>query len=624
PDSVDNGVANGYAENKGRRDYIIGNMLDEQMITQQEHDDAVATPVEPVISQPSAGCTNAGGQGFFCDYVKRTFENNEFFGATQQERLSKLYTAGYDVYTTLDMELQLAAESAINDNVPMSLPDFDIGASVVTVQPGTGNILAMAQNKIFSDIPDVLATGPQYSAVNYNADYEYGASTGFQPGSTYKIFTLLEWLKEGHGVNESMDARKRDWQGTTWRDSCVDGGSFRLTESFNPRNDEGDNGGNFTALFNTQQSKNTGFMAMANKVDLCGIRNTASDSGVYRADKGVVDPIYDDAGNPVLNAEGIQTYSEPRSGELERYPATVLGTNEVAPLQMAGAFATIASGGTFCEPRAIERIVAADGSDIPVPPVTCKQAYSPEVAAAAAFALKSAFEAGTGQTTDDRLTTDAPTLGKTGTTDDAKATWMSGATTKAATVTGVFNVKGEVNQRTYRVNGVQAATIRHRIAPRVMSVANAKWGGDAFPQPTSALLRGRQANVPDVRGLTLEQAQGVIEGAGFGFQDGGPQDSELPAGTVTGTNPSGTTGRGTVIQVYTSNQALAAVPNVVGSTPAQAGTAMAGAGFRSVSAVCQADPAATPEGSVTAQEPAGGTGARPETPVTLTVTRRAC
>ncbi|MET0590264.1 MAG: PASTA domain-containing protein, partial [Naasia sp.] len=59
-------------------------------------------------------------------------------------------------------------------------------------------------------------------------------------------------------------------------------------------------------------------------------------------------------------------------------------------------------------------------------------------------------------------------------------------------------------------------------------------------------------------------------------------------------------------------------------TPAQAGTAMAGAGFRSVSAVCQADPAATPEGSVTAQEPAGGTGARPETPVTLTVTRRAC
>ncbi len=625
PDSEDNGAANGYAENKGRRDYILDNMLKEGMITQQEHDDAIASAVEPAITQPSAGCTAAAGEGFFCDYVKRTFENNKFFGETQQERLAKLYTAGYDVYTTLDMELQQAAESAINDNVPMHLDDFNVGASVVTVQPGSGNILAMAQNKIFSDDPEVLASGPQYSAVNYNADYQYGASTGFQPGSTYKIFTLLEWLKEGHGVNESMDARKRDWQGTTWRDSCVDGGSYRLTESYNPRNDEGDNGGNFTALFNTQKSKNTGFIAMANKLDLCGIRNTAADSGVYRADRGVSDPVYDADGNPVLDAEGNQTYTEPKTGELLRSPATVLGTNEIAPLQMAGAFATIAAGGNFCEPRAIDRIVAADGSDVGVPPVSCKQVYSGEVAAAAAYALQSAFENGTGQTTEDRVTTKAPTIGKTGTTDDAFATWMSGATTKAATVTGVYNVTGFVNQRSYRMApGVYASDLRHMIAPRVMSVANAKWGGDEFPEPTAELLRGQQATVPDVRGLTLDQAKSIIEGAGFSFQDGGQQDSDLPTGTVIGTNPSGTTGKGTLVQVFTSNQALKAIPNVVGSTPSQAGATLAGAGFRSVSSICQANPSATPEGTITAQDPAGGTATRAEQQITVTITRKTC
>ncbi|MFD1713808.1 transglycosylase domain-containing protein [Amnibacterium flavum] len=563
PDDPDNGTANAYAANQARRDYILGSMLAERMITQQEYDDAIAAPVEPNIVQPTAGCGYAGQAGFFCDYVRRAFTTDDFFGATDDERLSALLTSGYDVYTTLDMELQSVAERAINDNVPMTLADFDIGASVVTVEPGTGKIRAMAQNKIYSEDPEVLAADGRYTAVNYNADYPMGGSRGFQPGSTYKIFTLLEWLKEGHSLGETVDGRVRDWQGSTWRDSCVDGGSITVGESYRPRNDEGDSPNSISALQSTVTSKNTGFLAMANQLDLCGIRDTAASMGVHRADTGAV----------VDAATG-----EVGTGELLKNPADTLGTNEVAPLQMAGAFATIAANGVYCEPVAIERIVASDGTEVAVPPSECSQVLDPAVASTAAFALQSAFESGTGASSSSRLSPSAPTFGKTGTTDDAYATWMSGATTKAATVSGVYNVTGFVNQREYRLGGEQVAVKRHRIFPAVMSVANAKWGGDALPEPSQALVRGRQVTVPDTTGLTLDVATSVLVGAGFTVRDGGARDSGLPAGTVVATEPGGGASPGAEITVYTSNGSQSAPAPGQGQGQGQGGQTGDGGG----------------------------------------------
>jgi membrane peptidoglycan carboxypeptidase len=81
-----------------------------------------------------------------------------------------------------------------------------------------------------------------------------------------------------------------------------------------------------------------------------------------------------------------------------------------------------------------------------------------------------------------------PVIGKTGTTDGNKDTWMTGASTKVATVVAVVSLTGDANQRTTFFDSGQAATARHRMWPAVMSVANAKYGGDAFveanPAPT--------------------------------------------------------------------------------------------------------------------------------------------
>ena len=196
-----------YADNKQRRDYILGQMLKEKKITQEDHDAAVATPVTPAITEPSTGCQSAAGSAYFCDYVTWVIKNQFDDPATADinEGAQMLQQGGLQIYTTLDLELQNKSETAIAENVPFSDPTFDVGSVAVTVQPGTGRILAMAQNKNYSNDPEVTAASAEYTSVNYSTDYDYGGSSGLQPGSTFKVFTLAEWLNEGHSLRETFN-----------------------------------------------------------------------------------------------------------------------------------------------------------------------------------------------------------------------------------------------------------------------------------------------------------------------------------------------------------------------------------------------------------------------------------
>ena len=85
PDSKTNGAANGYAANKDRRDYILEQMLKHKKITQEDYDAAVATKIEPKISEPSTGCQTAKANAFFCDYVTKKLLNDPIFGADSED-----------------------------------------------------------------------------------------------------------------------------------------------------------------------------------------------------------------------------------------------------------------------------------------------------------------------------------------------------------------------------------------------------------------------------------------------------------------------------------------------------------------------------------------------------------
>ena len=65
--------------------------------------------------------------------------------------------------------------------------------------------------------------------------------------------------------------------------------------------------------------------------------------------------------------------------------------------------------------------------------------------------------------------TGIPHIGKTGTTDGAKDTWMIGASTKVATAVWVGNVTGDANLRELSFDSGAAATARHRIWPAIMA-----------------------------------------------------------------------------------------------------------------------------------------------------------
>ncbi len=452
PASETNGAANGYAANKQRRDYILREMLRYQKITQADYDGAVAAPVEPVITEPSTGCQTAGANAFFCDYVTKILQTDPTFGADAAARMLNFRRGGFDVYTTLDLDVQNAAVTTMNEQVPKVYDGGDVGAIIASVQVGTGRVLAMTQNKDYSQDPAVQATGANYTGINYATDFAEGGSSGFQPGSTYKVFTLAEWLKEDHSLNERVDSRRKANWGT-FQDSCLGPQNYDK-QNWNPRNDANESGANYTALESTVGSINTGFIGMAKKLDLCGIRKTAEAFGVHRAN-----------GNP-----------------LSQTAASVIGTNEIAPLTMAVAFAGIANKGVTCSPIAIDRIVGPGEVEIPVPPSACTQSVDSTVAAGMAYAMRRVMTSGTGRQSNANTVPAVPMIGKTGTTDGAKDTWMSGASTKVATVVAVVSLTGTLSQRRQYFGRDQIATARHRMWPVVMSAANAKYGGDAFEE----------------------------------------------------------------------------------------------------------------------------------------------
>ncbi|BDZ65688.1 PASTA domain-containing protein [Agromyces mangrovi Wang et al. 2018] len=443
----------------------------------------------------------------------------------------------------------------------------------------------MTQNKTFSNDPSVLAKGPQYSAVNYNTDYEYGGSSGFQPGSTYKVFTLAEWLNEGHSLLESFNGQRRAF--TSFTNTCD--GNF--VGSFDPKNDDGRVATN--AVNATKWSVNTSFVAMAQQLDLCGVKETAQAFGVHRAD-----------GNP-----------------LQMNPSDVLGTQEIAPLTMAEAYAGIANNGLTCEPNAIKKIRDAEGEAIYSPEPQCTQSVTADVAAAMQYAMQETFT-GDGTAVASNTYSGVPHIGKTGTTDDSKDTWMNGASTKVATAVWVGHVTApagrQVALRNIYWDSGPAATARHRMWKDIMTVADAKYGGEAFPEANAEFFKQVLIDIPQVIGLTPEAAQAALEEAGFVYQAGVEEDSSEPKGRVSSISPEGQAGRGTMITVNVSNGNVGAVPNVVGMTEDAARDQLNGYNVR-VREEDVSDP--SQDGVVISQDPSGGENARQGSRVTIVIGR---
>jgi len=432
---------------RGRRDVVLGLMRDQGVITPAQYAAAVATKV--VISGKATpnGCISSVTAGYFCQYVVASIVQSDAYralGATPEARSRALQTGGLVVRTTLDVPAQGAAVRAVADAIPPTDPS-GLGTAAVTVEPGTGKVTAMAQNRTYA-----VSAGPGRTSVNYSIDASLGGSRGFQTGSSFKPFTLAAWLAAGHSLDDTVDATQRAFP---FSDFTACGSSLRGTKPYEPGNSEGHETGRMSVLAATADSVNVAYVDMETQLDLCDIAGVAQQLGVHLAAPE----------RPECGTAGAAVSTLPNC-----LPALTLGVKNIAPLTMAAAYAGFASGGTYCAPLPVTSIDRRTADDATVPVATyrpqCRQALDPDVASGVNEALTHVLTDGTAATVG--TPGDWPAAGKTGTTDGPYDTWFVGYTAQRSTAVWVGD-PGATRDGTFsrrqltdlRVNGHRYSTV---------------------------------------------------------------------------------------------------------------------------------------------------------------------
>lgn len=392
-----------------RRDTVLATMLDQGVITQEEYDEGIATSVDSMLhpTVSSEGCSGAdSSKAYFCDYVLSQFLEDPTFGATRIERERLLKTQGITIRTTLDTAKQDAAYASLTNAIPVG-DASGLNDALVSLDPRTGKVLAMAQNTTYG-----IEAGQTMS--NYSAD------GNFQVGSTFKVFILLQWFKEGHSAYETVGSANTFYPNGAFK---CDGRSI-TTEGYQV-NDLAGKTGTMNVVRATGQSVNQAFVNMASRVDFCSIFETAYDMGITE-DGEVPSP----------------------------FPANILGSVSGSPLQMASVFATIANSGQQCKPQSIESVTDRDENVLKEFAADCKEVISPDLANKTAALLT----ASAGQYyTSTRLGDGRPFAAKSGTTDGHANTWLTGFTPSLATATWV----GHGDNSSQEVSGVVINGVYH-------------------------------------------------------------------------------------------------------------------------------------------------------------------
>ncbi|MFV0285303.1 MAG: transglycosylase domain-containing protein, partial [Demequina sp.] len=187
-----------------RRDTVLLTMYEQGEISAEEFDSYTSIPIEDTlkVKRPKFSCVAAADAPFFCDYVTKIIKNDAVFNQEDSDLSGAdlLYRGGLDIVTTLDLDKQRAANASLREALPADDPS-GWAMALVSLDPKTGEILAMAQNKDF----DPAAETSDSTAINYAVDRKWGGSRGFSPGSTFKPVILTQWLESGHALMQTVD-----------------------------------------------------------------------------------------------------------------------------------------------------------------------------------------------------------------------------------------------------------------------------------------------------------------------------------------------------------------------------------------------------------------------------------
>ena len=290
-----------------RRNQVLDSMVDAGAITREEADGAKAEPLKVVAVK---GRIDASEAPYFADYVQNQLGDIiDVPGTAQHLR----------IYTTIDMDLQRAAYSALAKQVAaldkVQTKRFAPGtlqASLVAMNAKTGEIVAMVG-------------GRDYSKSQFNR----AADAFRQPGSVFKPFVYATALNTAYDpVPRVITAA------TTYIDEPK---TFSYdNQEYSPGNfGQSYSGGPVTLRDAMVNSLNVITVEVATEVTLGRVMNLAGRAGLPKPSRA--------------------------------YPAMALGTSEATPLQVASAYTAFANLGSRTSSLAINRITTGDGITIVAP-----------------------------------------------------------------------------------------------------------------------------------------------------------------------------------------------------------------------------------------------------------------
>ncbi|WP_332661677.1 transglycosylase domain-containing protein [Aeromicrobium sp.] len=363
--------------------YVLKGMVDDGAITAEQaakFDDHL-----PKFAKKREINRYSGSKGYLLDLVKKQMDALEF---TPEE----IDGNGLRIVTTFNYRKQKEAIAAIKAHRPAG--KNELHQSLVSIKPGTGAVQAM------------------YAGRDYLKNQVNWATSGTQPGSTFKVFSVIAALENGYSLKTKLNGSSP---------LTIDG--KQVTEN------QGDSGGqSFGSVpleFATQKSVNTAFVDLMDQMKDGPVKtlDAAEQAGIPTS---ILDPIRE-SGPPLV---------------------TPLGYFPVAPVDMANAYATIAAEGKRADWYVIQSVKDFRGTSLHKHKVETEQTIPKDVAADTIAAMQKVVNSGANGTGSNARTI-CPTAGKTGTatagpSDDqhVSSSWFAGYTPKLATA--VMYNRGEL------------------------------------------------------------------------------------------------------------------------------------------------------------------------------------
>src|SRR4051812_38763500 len=434
-----------------RRNQVLKRMHDLDHVKDQEYADATAAPVQVVVGQsPPNGCIDAAIGGFFCAYVHEYLNG---LGLSDQE----IGNGGLTIQTTLRPDLQASGDQAVLDNSPLGDP---LATIFTAVEPGTGHVLAMADNRRYG------CSDPEGEAVVLNT------VAGAGSGSTYKVFTAAAALEAGFGSNYTINAPQPYTSKVFKKNGGTRGAPYVV------KNDNAGYAATYNMTSGLTASANTYFVALEDALgSVEGPVNTAKAMGMH----------FDHPQNLAEcqnKCDDFSTYVA--ENELGSF---TLGPIATSPLDRASACATVPRGGNQCGPTlttatldgAGKPAAKDDGSPIYAGDSCHPNAIPAGVANTLANMMLHVVEDGTGRSA---AVPGHDIAGKTGTIQGDNSATFVGITPQYAVSVMYYNPKAQQNV------GGHGGGLPARIFSAAMTPILAAQPNPPFPPADPAVAAG--------------------------------------------------------------------------------------------------------------------------------------